>query len=163
MNRLPTILLLAISCCAVHAADAPPAAEDTFQVKVFRGQLAFMNSSIDFCTAQVPALKDGFADARDHAEEQIEQAEATVLDEAADNKLGYQPFFDMYAAGWSKYADQLLAALKRQDAHTACPDLLSNWQTTEADQVLEDWRNFVERSGPIPRVKSPDANPHAAH
>jgi len=154
--------LLALCACAARAADAPPADGDA--VKIFRGQLAFMNSSIDFCVAQLPAMKDAFDDARDHAGEQIGRAEASLLAEAADNKLGYQPFFDTYAANWSKYAGQLLAALKRQDAKAACPDLLGNWQSTDADLVLEDWRSFIQRSGPIPLLGSPvDDNPHAAH
>jgi deoxyribodipyrimidine photolyase len=162
MNRLLTVLLLGLCACGAQTAEPPSAPEIPEYIQVFRGQWLFLNSSTAFCAEQVPAMKREFERARDHAQGQMEKAETIVQGETAKNSGGYKPVFATYASSWTKYAGELVAAIKRQNAATACPDLLANWQAADADQILEDWRGFMERNGPVPQVTVPEAAQHSA-
>lgn len=159
MKKLSTVLLLSLGICSAQAANAPAAADSG--ITIFRGQWIFLQNSAQYCAEKVPAMKREFERAREHAEARMEQAELTVLDETRGNREGYKPLFEKYSSSWIKYADELVAALKKQNAARACPDLLGNWQAADTGQVLEDWRGFVERNGPVPQVgtKSDTAMP----
>jgi hypothetical protein len=160
VNNLPAALVLALSVCAAQAADSPPAAEAADGIVVLRGQWNFLNSSVAFCVDKVPAMKAEFASAHDHAADEMRLADDTILQVAANHRDFYQPYFDTYTGGWIKYADTLLQSFMRQDPVQACPSLLSSWQSTDARQILEDWRGFWERSGAAP---PDDAAPAGAH
>ncbi len=162
MNKPVVILLLGLGACIAQAAESPAAPEAPDSIRIFRGQWTFMSTSTAFCAEQVPTLKNSLREARGLAEEQMAKAEAIVLEETADSREGYKPYFDQYASMWSRYAGELLAAVKRQDPGKACPDLLANWQAVDADLILEDWHDFVERNGPAPRVESANQEPHSA-
>ncbi len=152
MNRLSIALLLSLCMCSTQAAQAPAAAEAASIFRIFHGQWTFLKNSTAFCAEQVPAMKRDFERARGNVEEQMERAETIVMEETKGNREGFKPLFDTYSGAWTKYANELVAGLKKQDPRKACPDLLSNWQAADAEQILEDWRGFVDRSEPVPQV-----------
>jgi hypothetical protein len=155
MNRLPIALLYALALGVARAADAPAADPPANGIMVLRGQWNFLNSSVAFCVAKVPAMKAEFDAAHDHAEYEMRRADDTIQQAAANHKAFYQPYFDSYTGGWIKYARTLQQSFERQDPTQACPSLLSSWQDTDADQILEDWRGYVERNGITPPPDEP--------
>ena len=57
---------------------------------------------------------------------------------------------EAYLASWKKNADDLVAALQKQNPATACPTLRDNWASMEAAVVVEDWEMFFDRNHPEP-------------
>lgn len=147
MNRLPLALLLGLAASVAGAAETQPADPAANGIMVLRGQWNFLNSSVGFCVEKVPAMKAQFTAAHDHAEYEMRRADDTIQQAAADHQTFYKPYFDTYTSGWIKYAQTLLQSFERQDPVQACPSLLSSWQDTDADQILEDWHGFVQRNG----------------
>jgi hypothetical protein len=137
-------LLLGLGISAAYAAE--PATQDEAPTVILEGQRKFLNGSIAFCIERVPALKAELNNARDLAEPQIGRAEATIARQIAATLKRDKPLLDQYIAAWSKSAEDLLEALKKQRAETACPTLRDNWLGIEADVILEDWENFLVRN-----------------
>ena len=146
MKTLPIALLLGLALATAHAADRQPAEAAANGITVLRGQWNFLNSSVAFCSEKLPAMGAEFSSARDRAEYQMRVAEDVIQQTAANHKAFYKPYFDAYTNGWIKYAQTLEQSFERQDPKQACPSLLSSWAATDADQILEDWRSYVERN-----------------
>ena len=143
MNVVRIPLLFALCACA-QAGESPRPAEGASSITIVLGQLKFLNSSIALCRDKVPALKAELDAARDHAEREIRKAQAIILEQIGNDR-GYKRHVDLYVQMWSKQADDLAEAMKKQDPGRACPTLLANWQAIEADVVLEDWQRFLDR------------------
>jgi hypothetical protein len=101
---------------------------------------------------RVPSMRDAFLDVREQAAGVILRAENIIVGEARDNTAGFQPVFDKYTSAWLKLTDNLMATLKKQPPPGACEQMLANWQSADVDLVLEDWRVYIQRNGPVPRV-----------
>jgi hypothetical protein len=135
--------LLGICFCTAHA--AVPVETAAAQVTL-EGQRKFLNASIALCIERVPALKAELANARDRAEPQIYKAEGIIREQIAATVKRDRPLLDKYIAMWSKNADDLLEALKKQSAEGACPTLRDNWLAIEADVIVEDWQNYLDNN-----------------
>jgi hypothetical protein len=138
-------LLLGLCLCTAHAAAPVEGAEGSVSLE---GQRKFLNASIALCMERVPGLKAEFASARSHAEAQIRAAEGIIGDLIAATASRDRRALDKYIALWRRNADDLLSALKLQKAESACPTLRDNWLGIEADVLVEDWQNFLDRNQP---------------
>lgn len=137
--------VLGICICTAHA--AVPAETEAAPVTL-EGQRKFLNASVALCIERVPALKADLTSARDRAEPQIYKAESIIREQIAATAKRDRPLLDMYIAMWSRNADDLLEALKKQRAENACPTLRDNWLGIEADVIVEDWQNYLDRNLP---------------
>ena len=155
MKTLPIALVLGLALGTVHAAAPQPAEPVASGIMVLRGQWDFLNSSMAFCAAKLPAMKAEFASAHDRAEYQMRVAEDVIQQAVVNHRAYYKPYFDTYTNGWIKYARTLEQTFEQQDPAQACPTLLSSWAATDADQILEDWRGFVERNDIRPPPDEP--------
>lgn len=141
-------LLLGLGICAAEAGE--PAREAEGAVVTLQGQRKFLDGSIDFCIERVPALKVELTAARARAVPQIQKAEAIIAEQLAGMRKQDRPLLDLYTTMWSKTADDLLESLKKQRVESACPTLRDNWLGIEADVIVEDWQNFLDRNLPEP-------------
>lgn len=146
-------LLLGLCICSAEAA-APVEARETSVT--LEGQRKFLSASIALCIERVPALKTGLTDARNHAEPQIHAAEGIIGDQIAATASRDRPLLARYIAMWIRNADDLLEGLKKQNAESACPTLRDNWLGIEADVLVEDWQNFLDRNLPEDGTDPPD-------
>jgi hypothetical protein len=138
-------LVLGFCLCTAHAAVPVEGREVAVNLE---GQRKFLDVSIAWCVERVPALKATLADARNHAEPQIRDAEGIIGEQVSAAASRYRPLLDRYVAMWNSNADHLLAALKKEKAETACPSLRDNWLEIEADVVVEDWQRFLDGNLP---------------
>jgi hypothetical protein len=137
--------LLGICLCTAHA--AVPAEAEPAPVTL-EGQRKFLNASIALCIERVPALKADLDNARDRAEPQIRKAEGIIREQITATIKRDRSLLDRYIAMWSRNADDLLEALKKQRAESACPTLRDNWLAMEADVIVEDWQIYLDRNLP---------------
>jgi hypothetical protein len=135
--------LLGMCICTAHA--AVPVEAEAAQVTL-EGQRKFLNASIALCIERVPALKAELTNARNQAEPQIYKAEGIIREQITATVKRDRPLLDKYIAMWSRNADDLLEALKKQRAEGACPTLRDNWLAMEADVIVEDWQNYLDNN-----------------
>jgi hypothetical protein len=149
VKSLHAIALLLLCACAC---GAEPQAADGPGVRVLRGQWDYLDESTRYCMERVPSMRDAFLDVREQAAGVIERAENIIVGEARGNTAGFQPVFDMYTSAWLKLTGNLMASLKKQPPSGACEQMLANWQSADVDLVLEDWRIYIQRNGPVPHL-----------
>lgn len=149
MKHLPVIALCVLCTCA---RGAEPQATQEPPVRVLRGQWNYLDESTRYCIERVPSMRDAFLDVREQAAQSILRAENIIVGEARDDEPSFKPLFDMYTGAWLKLTDNLMATLKKQPPAGACEQMLANWQSADVDLVLEDWRIYIQRNGPVPRA-----------
>jgi hypothetical protein len=132
----------------ISTADAAAPVDSKEAPVTLEGQRKFLNASITLCIERVPALKAEFTDARNHAESQIQRAEAIIGDQVAATASRDRSLLARYIALWRSNADDLLEGLKKQKAEGACPMLRDNWLGLEADVLVEDWQIYLDRNLP---------------
>jgi hypothetical protein len=140
-------------CLGTARAAAPVQRETSVNLE---GQRKFLNGSIAWCVERVPALAAGLADARNHAEPQIRDAEGIIGGQVSAVAALYRPLLDRYIVMWNSNADHLLTALKKEKAEIACPSLRDNWLEIDADVVVEDWQRFVDGNLPEEGAETKD-------
>jgi hypothetical protein len=139
----------------ISTADAAAPVNSKEISVTLEGQRKFLNASIALCIERVPSLKAEFAEARTHAESQIQRAEAIIFEQVASSASRDPSLLASYIAVWSRNADDLLEGLKKQKAEGACPTLRDNWLGLEADVLVEDWQIFLDRNLPEDRTDPP--------
>ena len=132
-------------CGAVLAAE--PARTEDLTVTL-QGQRNFLNGSIAFCNEHVPAMQAQLARAQELAEREIGKAEDIIAKAIAPTIMQDKPYLDRFLAMWKKNGDDLVAALKKQDAVRACPTLRDNWEAVTAEVMVEDWENYLFANQP---------------
>ncbi len=138
------------------------AAQSADEITILKGQQKFLGASIQLCRERVPALDGELSSAYDHAEREIRKAERLIVEATAATIKSDQRYLDQYSDMWSKSADQLIEALKKQSAPQACPTLVGNWQALEAATIIEDWENFFDRySAEAEEPVAPSPSPEA--
>jgi hypothetical protein len=143
LNLRPLLLPGLLLCPALVGAAAPPGEAVIVNLE---GQRKFLDASIAFCVERIPDLKADFARARDVAAREIGKAESIIANGITPTLGRDRPLLDMYNAAWSRTADDLVTALKKQNVATACPTLRDNWLAMEADVIVEDWEMYLERN-----------------
>jgi hypothetical protein len=147
MGQFTAIYGILLGICVGVARAAVPATAVSAPV-MLDGQRKFLDASIALCIERVPALRAELASARNHAEPQIRKAEGIIGEQLAASAVPVRALLDRYVATWRRNADDLLEALKNQNAKDACPTLRDNWLAMEADIILEDWQNFLDGNLP---------------
>jgi hypothetical protein len=140
---MPSVLFL----CAVQSAMAVSAEQEVVSVDL-QGQRKFLDASIAFCIDKVPALKSELTRAREIAARELGKAEDLIASGIRPTIKQDRPLLEAFLASWKKNADDLVAALKKQNPATACPTLRDNWASMEADVIVEDWQMYLDRNRP---------------